>query len=212
MSADSYQKFVTSTTPPTNIQVGDGWFNPATNRTYQFVNVSGLGLQWVEQVTNVGTGASITLGNVTVSGGTGAFNGSSSNLALTTSNMGESVGLSGTALPGYFTYELTKQTILYATANSALNMLINFVGSTTTKLNSVLTVGQSISCVLMITNGGTAYYPTAHYIDGIAVTPKWQGGTAPTSGNVNSIDVYSYTIIKTANAAFTVIASQSKFA
>lgn len=212
MSADSYQKIVTSTTQPILSQVGDEWFNPTTNRLYQLLNVSGKGLQWVEQVTSAGNGTSITLGNVTVSGGTGAFSGSTSKLALTTNNMGEVVGLSSVALPGYFTYELTKQTIVFATANATSNTIINFIGSTTNTLNSVLTVGQSISCVLMITNGGTAYYPTAHYIDGVVVTPKWQGGTAPTSGNTNSIDVYSYTIIKTANAAFTLIASQSKFA
>jgi hypothetical protein len=44
------------------------------------------------------------------------------------------------------------------------------------------------------------------------VTPEWQGGAAPTAGNVNSIDVYSYTIIKTGSATFTVLASQTQFA
>jgi len=211
MSADTYQKFVTSTTPPTNIQVGDGWFNPSTNRTYQFVNVSGLGLQWVEQVTSAGSGTSITLGNVTVTGGTGAFSGSSSNLSVTLNNIGETVGLSAVALPGYFTYELTKQTILYATANTASAIIVNFVGSSTSSLNSVMTVGQSISAVLMLTQGSTGYLPTSYYIDGVAVTPKWQGGTAPSAASTTAIDVFSYTIIKTANATFTVLGSQTKF-
>jgi len=211
MSADSYQKFVTSTTPPTNIQVGDSWFNPSTNRTYQFVNVSGQGLQWVEQVTSAGSGTSITLGNVTVTGGTGSFSGSSSNLSVTLNNIGETVGLSAVALPGYFTYELTKQTILYATANTASTMVINFVGSSSSSLNNVMSIGQSISAVLMLTQGSTGYLPTAYYIDGVAVTPKWQGGTAPSTGSTTAIDVLSYTIIKTANATFTVLGSQTKF-
>jgi hypothetical protein len=75
-----------------------------------------------------------------------------------------------------------------------------------------MTVGQSLTIVLQITNGTTAYYPTAWQIDGSAVTPKWQGGTAPTGGNASSIDVYSLTIIKTASATYTVLASQTKFA
>jgi len=49
-------------------------------------------------------------------------------------------------------------------------------------------------------------------VDGSSVTPKYQGGTAWTAGNASSIDVYTYTIIKTGNAAFTVLASQTKFA
>ena len=72
--------------------------------------------------------------------------------------------------------------------------------------------GQSLTVVFMNTNGATAYYHTGFQVDGVAVTPKWQGGTAPTSGNANSIDVYSYTIIKTGSAAYTVLASQVKFA
>jgi hypothetical protein len=65
----------------------------------------------------------------------------------------------------------------------------------------------------MNTNGGTAYYPTAYQIDGSAVTPRWQGGAAPTAGNVSSIDAYSITIVKTAaTPTYIVLASQTKFA
>ena len=49
-------------------------------------------------------------------------------------------------------------------------------------------------------------------IDGNSVTPKWSGGTAPTAGNASSIDVYTFVVIKTASATFTVLASQTKFA
>ncbi len=64
----------------------------------------------------------------------------------------------------------------------------------------------------MVTNGGTAYYNNAITVDGVSVTPKYQFGTAWSSGNVNSVDIYSYTIVKTGSAAFTIFTSQSKFA
>ena len=65
----------------------------------------------------------------------------------------------------------------------------------------------------MVTNGATAYYNTAVQVDGVAVTPKWQGGiTLVTQGNANSVDIYVYTVIKTGAAAFTVLASQTKYA
>jgi hypothetical protein len=49
-------------------------------------------------------------------------------------------------------------------------------------------------------------------VDGAAATVDWFGGAAPSAGNANGIDVYTYTVIKTANATFTVLASQSRFA
>jgi hypothetical protein len=41
--------------------------------------------------------------------------------------------------------------------------------------------------------------------------PKWQGGTAPSAGNASGIDVYTFNIIKTASATFTVLAAQTQF-
>jgi hypothetical protein len=61
-----------------------------------------------------------------------------------------------------------------------------------------------------MTQGSTAYYLNTIQVDGSAVTPKWQGG-APTEGTASSINVYSFTIIKTADATFTVLASVAAF-
>jgi len=63
-----------------------------------------------------------------------------------------------------------------------------------------------------VTNGSPAYYNSEVRVDNSVVTPKWLGGTAPSSGNASSIDVYSYSIIKTGSATFTVLASQTRFA
>ena len=84
--------------------------------------------------------------------------------------------------------------------------------ATTGTLNSILAVGQSVTCSLLVTNGATAYYPSTIQVDGSTVTPKWQTGTAPTAGNANSVDVYTFAIVKTANLTYTVLASQVKFA
>ncbi|MEL0119202.1 MAG: hypothetical protein VXB01_09700, partial [Opitutae bacterium] len=92
------------------------------------------------------------------------------------------------------------------------NSVVNFVGNAGTSLNSVLDVGQSITCTIPMTQGSTAYYMSGVQVDGSAVTPKWSGGSAPTGGNASSIDVYTFTIIKTANATFTVLASLTQYA
>jgi hypothetical protein len=68
--------------------------------------------------------------------------------------------------------------------------------------------------VLLATQGGSAFYPTAFTIDGTAVgvTVDWLGGSAPTGGNASGVDSYSFTIVKTAASTYTVFASQARFA
>ena len=72
--------------------------------------------------------------------------------------------------------------------------------------------GESITIAHIVKQGGTPYYNSAFQIDGSSVTPEYQGGSAPSAGNADSLDVYSYTIIKTGSATFTVLASQTQFA
>lgn len=75
-----------------------------------------------------------------------------------------------------------------------------------------MSTGESMTATFLVTQGSTAYYNSAVTIDGSSVTPKWQGGSAPTAGNASGIDVYTYAIIKTGSATFTVLASITQFA
>lgn len=86
----------------------------------------------------------------------------------------------------------------YWTASATSNITVNFRGDGGTALSTLIGVGDAISVNLLITNGGTAYYPSAFQIDGVSVTPKWSGGTAPSAGNASAVDGYGFTIIKTA--------------
>lgn len=124
----------------------------------------------------------------------------------------ETNSISATQATGTVNVDISTAAVHYYTANSAANWTFNFRGNSSTTLNSLLSVGQSATVAFLVTNGSTAYYPTAFQVDGVSVTPKWQGGIAPTSGNASSIDSYTFTIIKTASATYTVIASQTKFA
>jgi len=124
----------------------------------------------------------------------------------------EKATLSGSALTGTINLNTLDGAVFYYTANTTANWTLNVRGDWSNSLNTVMAVNDSISFVVMATQGSTAYYQSAMQIDTSSVTPKWAGGTAPTAGNANSIDVYAFTIIKTANATFTVLASQTKFA
>lgn len=124
----------------------------------------------------------------------------------------EKATVSPTAPSTTLDYDLLSQAVVYLTSDATQNWTINFRGNSTTSLNDVMTVGQSLTSVLLITNGISAYYATGHQIDGNPVVPKWQGTSAPAEGIANSIEAYSYSIIKTADATFTVLASKTPFA
>ena len=98
------------------------------------------------------------------------------------------------------------------TSDSAANWTLNIRGDGSTSLDSIMDTGESITIAHIVKNGSTPYYNSAVQIDGSGVTPEWQGGAAPSAGNASSLDVYTYTVIKTGSATFTVLAAQTQFA
>ena len=124
----------------------------------------------------------------------------------------EKMTVSATAATGTINFDTLSQAAIYYTSNATGNWTLNVRGNSGTTLNTVMATGESLTIVFLVTQGATAYYNSALQIDGNAVTPKWQGGTAPTEGNASGIDVYTYAIIKTGSATFTVFASVVDFA
>lgn len=139
------------------------------------------------------------------------FTGTSSTIAAALVNASEPAVISATAATGTINYDVCSQSILYYTSNASANWTVNLRCSSGTSLNTAMATGDVITVVFMVTQGGTAYYNNALQVDGGSVTPKYQGGTAWSAGNINGIDIYTYAIVKTGSAAFTVLASQVQF-
>jgi len=123
----------------------------------------------------------------------------------------ERTTITATAAGSTVQFDTKTQGVLYYTSNSTGNWTLNVRGDSGTTLNSLMTTGDALTIVFMATNS-TAYYSTALTIDGNAITPKFQNGVAFAAGSASAIDIYTYTIFKTASATFTVLAGQTKFA
>ena len=133
---------------------------------------------------------------------------------LTTAEVIERANVNGGFPSGTVSIDLATYAVTVYQANVGANWTFNMRGSATETLNSMMANGDSLTTAIAVPNGGTAYYANGFQIDGTntGVTLVWSGGSAPTEGNANSTDVYTYTIVKTANATFTVFASQTQYA
>jgi len=140
--------------------------------------------------------------------GTGAvtFNGTGKIQAVK-----EKVTVTAVASTGTINYDFLTQAVLYHTTVATGQFTINLRGSSSTTLNNMLSVGESVTGAFLNTN--TTFYVSTITIDGSStnVVLEYQGGSAPTSGNAG-IDAYTFTAIKTATTpAYTILAAQTQF-
>ena len=122
----------------------------------------------------------------------------------------ETATVVGSGLSGTLTIDTITQSVLYYTSNASANWTVNIRGNSGTTLDTLLSAGQAITVAVFATIGSVGYYNNVFQVDGATITPKWQNN-APAVGNTSSIDAYTYTIVKTGSAAYTVFASLTKF-
>ena len=182
----------------TNIVLADGGVISGGNLAT--LNVSGNSVLGATGTTTTNVGGQLSIVN------------STSQLSVVTDNIAEITTVVASGAIGTINYDITTQSVLYYTVNSSSNFTLNFRASSGTTLNTALAVGQAVTVAFLNTNGTTGYYNNAVTVDGASVTPKWINGAAPTTGYSNSIDTYTYTIIKTASATYTILATLAKFA
>ena len=119
----------------------------------------------------------------------------------------------GSALTGTYNHDLNSDgMVLYAYANASASFILNVRGDASTTLNSLMHIGQTSVFTAYTGSNNTSYYMTDFKIDGASQTEKWNGGSAPTAGTGSGTDVYTFNILKTADATFAVFANFSNFA
>jgi len=184
----------------------------ATNGTSVVLSVAAASGDIVETIAyNTVNVAAISTSTANTWTGTQTFNGTSSTLATVLLDAAETVNVVAAAPSSTTNFYVNSGSVQYYTTNAANNWTLNIAFSSGTSLNTAMSTGQSVSIAMLATQGATPYYNSAVTIDGTSVTPKWQGGTAPSAGNASGVDTYTYTIVKTASATYTVLASLTQF-
>ena len=171
----------------------------------------------VNSTTLIGTTANLTTVNSTTLIGTTAnlsTVNTSSLIILGTTTLEEVLeksSISATAMGANVNFDVLDSAVVYYTSNATANSTLNIRGNTSVNLNSVMAANQAMTIAFAVTTGATAYRVANLQIDGTSVTPKWSGGSAPTA-SANSVEVYSFTVFKTASATYTVLGSKTQFA
>jgi len=190
-------------------------------------NVAGTNINGSANVS--GTNLVATSDTIDIQGSSPAIiatNGTNTDLTLTPNGYGlvtfngggkiqqlaEKVNTSATAATGTINFDAIDGAVQNFTSNASANWTFNLRGNSTVTLDTLLDAGESITVAHIVPQGATAYYANVVQIDGSTVTPVWQGGSAPTEGNADSSDVYTYTAIKTAANTYSVLASLTAFA
>ena len=161
--------------------------------------------------TGTGTAYTSTNGSGTVLLSTGSV---AASLTTPTINgaMMEKATITATVPPSTTNYDASTQTVQFYTTNATANFTLNIRGTSTVSLNTLMATGQAMTLALLINCGTTAYYPNVIQIDGTTVTPKWQNGATISAGYASAVNVYVFTVIKTASATYTVLGTQTKYA
>ena len=210
---------ITLSTSVTGVLKGNGTaISAATAGTDYSAGTNALATGILKSTTSTGALTIATAGTDYVAPGTATtftakqtFTGAATAIGASLQAVLETMNVSATAATGTINFNINTSVVWYYTTNASANWTVNIRGDASNSLNSLMAVGESLTCAFLVTQGATAYYNSAVQVDGSAVTPKWQGGSAPTSGNTSGIDVYTYTVIKTAAATFTVLASLTQF-
>ena len=200
--------FTASSTAPVSPALGSFWYKTTTDVLYEYIN-DGTTSYWVDIQTQTiasNTSAVSTFAG-TVFGANITFTGS---ITGTVGYLIERANVVASAPPAVTNLDLITAPILYFTSNTTQNVTANIRGNSTITLNSLLSIGQSTTFVIFVPNA-TAYYVNTVRVDNTVVTPYWQGGLTVAGGNANSIDIYTFAVLKTANATFKVFASQVKY-
>jgi hypothetical protein len=158
-----------------------------------------------------GTATSLIAGKASALAAGSAAPGSSALEAVNITNGAESVDVVAAAPSSTQNFYVASGAIQYYTSNASTNFTLNWAWSSGTSMNTAMAVGDSVTTVMLVTQGSTAYYPSAFAIDSSSVTPKWQGGSAPSPGDASSIDAYTCSILKTASATYIELCSVTQY-
>ena len=190
--------------------------NPSTNQIQELPNLDNLDLSGNSIVgvttifaTNVSIAGTLSYEDVTNVDSIGIITARSG--VDFSSMLREGVNITADTLSNNPNVDLSNGMIHLFTTQETTTSTPNIRVDGSTSLNSKMNIGEAITVVIIVT-AAAAGYSAQLTIDGSAVTEKWLGGSAPSTGGSSGYDIYNHHIIKTADATFVVLSNIINYA
>ena len=190
--------------------------NPSTSQIQELSNLDNLDLSGNSIVgvttifaTNVSIAGTLTYEDVTNVDSIGIITARSG--VDFSSMLREGVNITADTLSNNPNVDLSNGMIHLFTTQETTTSTPNIRVDGSTSLNSKMNIGEAITVVIIVT-AAAAGYSAQLTIDGSAVTEKWLGGSAPSTGGSSGYDIYNHHIIKTADATFVVLSNIINYA
>ena len=160
---------------------------------------------------NIGTGA-ISANNF--AGGGVTSNVLASNLNISVSRTLETATVNSTAIggTGNVNIDVVNNSVYLFTSAATANMQFNIRANSTHSFDAVTNVGQTTSVAIAV-RGQTNRYTANLMIDSVRQTLNFSANARPQflAISVPEYNIFTYTVIKTGSAAYTVFTSNSLF-
>ena len=213
----------TSATTATNAQGLTGTPD-ITVRNITGVAATFTGVLTYEDVTNIDSVGIVTArtGVKVLAGGISIVGGGATVAGIATFHDGADIegfkiedGQTAATPNGEFNFYLASGHFFRYTGTPGADYYPNFKHSASINLNDRMDVNDVVTATLAVNSPAATYHiANTIHIDGNAtgensytIDTDWVGGSAPDAGNGSGYDIYSFTIIKTADKNFTILAN-----
>ena len=186
-------------------------------------DITGIGAN-LSGIATVASGLTVTAGGLTVTAHGAKVTAGGFEVTAGISTLGGGADIEGfkvedgqtAATPnGEFNFYLASGHFFRYTGTPGADYYPNFKHSASIDLNDRMDVNDVITATLAVNSPAVTYHiANTIHIDGNAtgensytIDTDWVGGSAPSAGNGSGHDVYSFTIIKTADKTFLILAN-----
>ena len=172
-------------------------------------DITGIGAN-LSGIATVATGARVTAGGLIVTAGISTLSDGADIEGFKVED-----GQTAATPNGEFNFYLASGHFFRYTGTPGADYYPNFKHSASIDLNDRMDVNDVITATLAVNSPAVTYHiANTIHIDGNAtgensytIDTDWVGGSAPDAGNGSGHDVYSFTIIKTADKTFLILAN-----
>jgi hypothetical protein len=168
-------------------------------------NISAGSISGNNIVSNAIRGNNIVAGQIT-------SNILASNLSISLTRVLEEANINSIAIGGNVNIDVVDSTVFFFNANTTANVTFNIRANTQNTFDSVTAIGETTSLAIAVKHG-TVRHEANLAIDGVVQTLYYAGNTRPANVSISSaeINLFSYSIFKTAANTYTVISANTVF-